>query len=133
VETVNMAISLFEKYGGFAKVRRVVTDFYDKVLEEPELAKYFADTNMRVQIDHQTKFISSVLGGPAAYTDDALRRAHANLGITVDDFNEIVDLICETLEDHDFASNDVETVRGELLKKEGVILGDPPSGRAAAM
>jgi truncated hemoglobin YjbI len=34
-------MSVFEKYGGFAKIIRIVSAFYDKVLESAVLASYF--------------------------------------------------------------------------------------------
>jgi truncated hemoglobin YjbI len=33
-----MTISLYDQLGGFSKVRKVVSDFYDRVLEEEDLA-----------------------------------------------------------------------------------------------
>jgi len=58
-----MSTSLFEHYGGFAKISRVVSEFYDKMLESPNLASYFENTDMRRLVDHQTKFIASLMGG----------------------------------------------------------------------
>ena len=74
--------TMFEKYGGFAAVSRIVSAFYDQVLDVPELAKYFKGTDMRRLIDHQTKFIASVMGGPASYSAEQLERVHANMAIT---------------------------------------------------
>ena len=51
--------TMFEKYGGFAKVSRIVSSFYDKALDSPILAPYFTGVDMRRLIDHQTKFASS--------------------------------------------------------------------------
>ena len=60
------AETMFERYGGFARVSRVVSSFYERVLESPSLAPYFAGIDMRRQIDHQTKFIASIRAGPPA-------------------------------------------------------------------
>jgi len=110
-----MRQTLFERYGGFARISKVVMSFYDKMLGSPLLAPYFAKTDMKRLIDHQTKFISSLMGGPASYTNDHLERVHANLGITETAFNESLMLMKETLEDHEFLDEDIHTV-GDAMK-----------------
>ena len=97
-----MRRTIFERYGGFASVSRVVMSFYDKILSSPLTSPFFANTDMKRLIDHQTKFMSSVMGGPASYTNEHLERIHARLGITEPAFMEVVELLSETLEDHDF-------------------------------
>ena len=67
-----MRQTIFERYGGFSKVSKVVMSFYDKILNSSILAPYFAKTDMKRLIDHQTKFISSLMGGPASYTSEHL-------------------------------------------------------------
>lgn len=86
--------TLFEQMGGFVSVSRIVSDFYDRVLERDILAPYFENVDMRRLIDHQTKFISSLLGGPAAYSNEILRQTHARLNIDRAAF----DAMCEELE-----------------------------------
>ena len=66
-----MARSTFEKYGGFAKISRIVAAFYDKVLDSPRLSPFFEGTSMKRQIDHQTKFIASLMGGPVTWFSSA--------------------------------------------------------------
>ncbi len=36
-----MASSLFQKYGGFAAISRVVLTFYDKVLDSDQIGDFF--------------------------------------------------------------------------------------------
>ncbi|MFP3942935.1 MAG: group I truncated hemoglobin [Alphaproteobacteria bacterium] len=117
-----MAQTIFERYGGFASVRKVVSAFYDKILDSETLSPYFANTNMRTLIDHQTQFISMVMGGPGTITDDVLRRVHAPLGISREHFNEMADLLTETLEDFDYESPDVEYVEREIQRREPLIV-----------
>ena len=116
---------MFDRYGGFATVRRIVSAFYDKVLESPELAAHFEDVEMRRLVDHQAKFISSLLGGPASFTDEHLRRVHARRGITTGEFRELVGLLRETLEDFDFANEDIANVIDAVRRREGVIVARP--------
>jgi hemoglobin len=120
-----MAMTLFERAGGFATVRKIVSAFYDKVLDSPTLQRYFADVDMRALVDHQTKFIASVMGGPASFDDEQLRRTHARLGISRADFLEVAALLRETLEDFGLDAADVEHVHRSVLRRESVVVTRP--------
>ena len=117
-----MSKTVYDQLGGFSTVRKVVAEFYNSVLEEEELAKYFVNTNMERQIDHQTKFISQLLGGPAEYTDSHLQKVHAHMRITDKHFDMIKDILCDTLEDFDLDDEHVEFVGGEFERRRGIIV-----------
>ena len=117
-----MPQSIFESHGGFVTVRKVVSSFYDRVLESEVLAPHFAHTNMKRLIDHQTKFVSFLLGGPASFSDDHIERVHARLGITQPAFEEMKLTMMETLEDHGFNDSEVAQVEQELLSRQALIV-----------
>lgn len=117
-----MSATLFEHYGGFAKISRVVSEFYDRMLESPNMAKFFQNTDMRRQVDHQTKFIASLMGGPASFSNEALERAHARLGIDQAAFEEMVDILCETLEDFNFDDSDIKAIAAEMRSRSRFII-----------
>ena len=117
-----MARTLFERYGGFAQVSRIVMNFYDKILDSPVTSPYFVGKDMRRLIDHQTKFIATVMGGPASYSNEHLERVHAPLGITEEAFLEAVTLLKETLEDFGFADSDVQHVEREFMSRKNFIV-----------
>jgi hemoglobin len=117
-----MKRSVLERYGGFSKVSRVVTSFYEKMLDSPVTSPYFANTDMRRQIDHQTRFIATIMGGPASYTDDHLERVHRRLNITEEAFAETVMLLQETLEEHDFEDEDIHLVLDQVLARKHVVV-----------
>lgn len=117
-----MKQSIFERYGGFSTMRKVVSDFYDRVLDSPRLQSYFVDVDLRNLIDHQTKFVASVMGGPASFSDDVLRRVHEPLGISIAEFDEIVSLLCEAMEENGMADEDIDHVRKEIMKRQLLIV-----------
>ena len=117
-----MSKSLFEQYGGFSVVSRIVSSFYDRVLESENLAPYFDGIDMRRQIDHQSKFISSLMGGPASYTNDQLQRSHARLNINDADFNEVVQVLTETFEDAGIKASDVSTLVRDINSRRSIIV-----------
>ena len=117
-----MAQTLFERYGGFAQVSKVVSEFYDQAQESPVIGPFFANTDMRRQIDHQTKFISSLLGGPTSFSDEQLKSAHAHLAIDDEAFEEVASLLEETLEDSGFEAADVAVVKREVTRRKHIIV-----------
>ncbi len=102
--------TLYDKYGGFATVSKLVQAFYNKVAESEELAPYFVGVDTQQLIDHQTKFFSDILGGPVKYAGKELKIIHAAMGITEEAFSEVADLLEETLEDMDVEEADIETI-----------------------
>jgi hemoglobin len=114
--------TIFERYGGFATVRKIVSSFYEYVLEDDVMAPYFQGIDMRRQIDHQSKFISAVMGGPGSYSDDHLQRVHARLGITHEAFLVMAGLLKEAMEDHGMASADVGAVMHEIVVREHLVV-----------
>lgn len=116
------AQNLFDKYGGFPAIRQVIMDFYDRVLDSDVVGHFFEDVDMRRLVDHQTKFIASLLGGPADYADERLGRAHAHLGVTHGHFDEIKQLLGATLQAAGFAPEDHDDVMAAVEARRAVIV-----------
>ena len=117
-----MAQTLYEKYGGFAAVSRIVLDFYERALDSDRIGDYFEDVDMTKLIDHQTKFVSSLLGGPASYSNDHLRQIHLDLRIGDDDFTEMSEVLSETLIDHGISREDAAIVVQEIEARRAYIV-----------
>jgi hemoglobin len=106
--------TMFERYGGIAFVTRFVLLFYDRVLASAALAPYFAEVDMRRLVDHQAKFISSVMGGPSSYSNATLREVHAHLQINDREFDEMIGLFRAALEESKIVAADVEAIIADL-------------------
>jgi len=117
-----LAQTLFDRYGGFASVSRMVSSFYDRVLESPVLEPYFEHIDMRRLIDHQTKFIASLMGGPASYSNEQLERVHAHLEITDEAFDETTALLRETFEDFDLDESDIGQLITDVMGRKHFIV-----------
>lgn len=126
-----MARTIFERYGGFASVSRVVSSFYNAVLDDPMLASYFAGVDMARLMDHQTKFIATIMGGPASYSNEHLARVHERHHITDEAFDRSALLLRETLEDHGMDETDIGEVYGAFLARRPVIVRSGQGAEAA--
>lgn len=124
---------MFERHGGFATVSKIVMEFYEKVLDSDVMAEFFEDVDMRRLVDHQTQFISQIMGGPAVYTDEMLRDLHARLSIHDEAFDEMTVLLRETLEDFEFDQPDVDEVMQEVTgRRDLIVTVDAADGVATA-
>lgn len=117
-----MSQTLFEKYGGFATISRVVIDFYDRALDSDQIGDFFEDVDMKKLIDHQTKFIATLMGGPASYSNERLAAMHAKLGINNVDFDEMARILTETLTEHGVNAEDIDAVIQEVeARRESIV------------
>lgn len=105
-----MTDSLYDKYGGFETVSKIVHSLYEKIATSEILQPYFEDVDMQQLMSHQTKFFSSVMGGPIIYDGRQLYKVHESLGITNKAFNELSDLFEEVLEDFNVVQDDINTL-----------------------
>jgi len=114
--------SMFERYGGFAAISKVVLAFYDKVLDSDIAGPFFDDIDMKALIDHQTKFVAQIMGGPVEYSGEALRTVHAKHKIDKKAFDEVALLMKETLEDFEFEPSDIQQIMHEVTSRSSFII-----------
>ena len=107
-------MNLFEKYGGFATVSKLVSELYDELSQNKITAPYFENSNMTSLMDHQVKFLSQALGGPEQYTGQEMNAAHTGLKITEAAFNEVAKTIQFILEDNGVEADDITHIMGLL-------------------
>ena len=102
--------TLYEKYGGFSTVSRIVMALYDRILDDDVVGPFFDDVDMPRLIDHQTKFVSSLMGGPASFSEVHIANAHRKLPIDDVHFDKLKALVNETLTEFGIAPDDATTV-----------------------
>lgn len=112
--------SLYEKYGGHDGIRPVVDLFYKLILADPDVGTFFAESNIEMQVHHQTNFLSSLLGGPNLYEGRKMRELHAGMKITEKEFGKVVNHLEEALTQSGVIKEDVESI----LKVVGTVKAD---------
>jgi hemoglobin len=125
VNQVDKDVSDYETIGGASAIGKVVDRFYQRVIGDEHLAPYFASVDMLRLKRHQTLLLSQVLGGPANYDGRDLAVAHADLGITDDDYGRVANYLAETLREAGVDDDLVGRVVGVLgsVKEQIVIDG----------
>ena len=112
--------SLYSQVGGEAAVRAVVTEFYNRVLEDQALAPYFRHKQRNGLEESQVQFFTQVLGGPKIYQGRSMADAHKNLHITDKNFDRVAVHLKETLESLDLEPSHIDTIMNTVapLKRD---------------
>jgi hemoglobin len=110
--------SQWERVGGEAAIKAVLDRFYEGVLDEPQLAGFFESVAVDDIKPHMAEVLQVVLGGPGARTDidlaGYLTEAHADLGVSLSDFELTGKVLLDTLEEFSVPDDIVETIEGVL-------------------
>ena len=119
--------ALYERLGGEAAVNAAVDIFYDKVLSDYRINRFFERTDMAKQAEHLKAFMTVAFGGPNNYTGRSLRDGHARLvkmGLDDSHYDAVMEQLGATLQELNVpaeliseAAALVESVRGEVLGK----------------
>ena len=117
--------TLYERLGGAEAVEAVVDRFYERVLDDDHLAGYFEGVDMERQRDHQAAFLAAATGGPDEYEGSDMRRAHAHLELTDDDFAAVADHLDATLREFEVDEADREAVLETVASLKADVLGEP--------
>jgi len=105
-----MTESLFDKYGGFTVFTQIVSRFYQKILNDDELAPYFEKVDISAVMSHQTNFIAAALGGPNNTRNYDLKKVHAPYKITKAHFLTTMILFEEALREADVSIEDTKQI-----------------------
>lgn len=98
--------NLFEAIGGRPAIVSMVTAFYDRVLQDVELAPFFSDISIDRLRNMQFEFFSAALGGPTRYEGRPVAHAHQPLKITRQHFQRFVEHLFEALQEYPLNEQD---------------------------
>ena len=112
----------YERIGGARAVSAVVASFYEKVLNDPDLASYFEGVDMTALRRHQALLISQVLGGPTEYDGRELSQAHASLHVTGEAFDRVVEHLVASLQEGGVGDDVIGRLGGTLGATRGDIV-----------
>jgi hemoglobin len=91
--------TIYDAIGGEDALIKVVDDFYRRVMDDPQLAGFFAGTNMTRLKGRQVEFFAVALGGPHTYTGASMRDAHQGRSIGQEHFNLVAGHLTDSLRD----------------------------------
>lgn len=91
---------LFDQIGG-APLRRVIEDFYERIFADIMIGFLFHGKDKQRLIDKEWEFTAKLLGADIKYTGRSIRDAHAKSPILGGHFERRLQILRETLADHE--------------------------------
>lgn len=98
--------TLFDRIGGDEAVAELLFSFYQRVLADPELGPFFADTPIDTLQRMQREFFAAALDGPIHYSGRSLSDVHAGRGIRSRHLARFLDHLMSTLQDREIDDTD---------------------------
>jgi hemoglobin len=92
---------LIELAGGESALRALVQDFYDRVFPDVMIGYLFKGQDKDRLVQLELEFAMDLLGGTSEYTGRPMREAHAKHSILSGHFNRRLQILRETLADHE--------------------------------
>ena len=118
------SVTLFDKYGGVPTIAKLVRAFHKEVMSRAHLAAYFNGVDLEHLAEHTVKYMAYVMGKPAEiYTGRDMYNAHAKYHIHGIHFDEVTDVLKDTLIHAGVAKPDIDIVmrRVESLREMIII------------
>jgi hemoglobin len=83
--------SLYKALGGKEKIAAFTKDFVAIISTDPQIGKFFEETNLKRLTAKLTEQFIDLSGGPVKYSGRDMRESHAGLHITNADFNKLAE------------------------------------------
>lgn len=107
-------MSTYDAIGGAGVVKTAVSVFYQRVLDDPDLQPWFQGIDLDRLRAHQRAFIAQALGGPDLFAGRTMAQAHADLAITDDAFDAVLEHLVIAMHDLGVAEEGLEQIRAAL-------------------
>ncbi len=114
---------LLERLGGPPAVAEIVQEVYRRVLQDTELAPFFAHTSMERLSKMQYEFIVAALDGPVSYSGSELTAAHKGRGISGAHFANFCGYFADALEERGVDSQDLNLALSHLATFKDKVVG----------
>ena len=127
MEPVQEQATLYDKLGGEFTIRKLVDEFYTRVLGDPDLSPVFEGKDINRLKRHQALFLSQALGGPKEYDGREMEVAHKGLGISDAQFDKVAQHLVDTLADLGVASDNIQLIVALVAPLKSAIVERQPS------
>ncbi|MFN0066708.1 MAG: group I truncated hemoglobin [Limisphaerales bacterium] len=116
--------SLYDRIGGETTIRALVDAFYERILNDPELAPFFRQVPVGRLRRMQHEFFSAALGGPIAYSGQSIARVHFGRGIERRHFAGFVAHLLATLRERGVGEAEADEIISLLDRYAPDVLGE---------
>ena len=119
-----MSSTLFDEIGGAEVVNAVVDNFYQRVINDEQLGKFFANASVDRIKSMQHQLFGVALGAPLTYEGRPLNEVHRGLGITRDDLSVYINHLLDTLEEMNIGKDKANQFVSRIATYADEVLGE---------
>lgn len=119
-----MADTLYEKIGGQQGIEGLVTEFYQRVLNDAMLVPFFEDVDIEKLKKMQIAFFTIATDGPRPESEIKLVNAHRGRGIKIQHLTRFTDILLETLKSVGVDESDASEICARVSTYSNEIIGD---------
>lgn len=91
--------SLYRDLGEKPGIARLMSDFSGRLKRDARIGSFFKETNPKALAEQLTDQVCELSGGPCKYEGAKMKNAHADLGIARRDFNILVEVLQQSMDD----------------------------------
>jgi len=118
--------TLFDRIGGEAAIANLVDQFYDRVLDDPELEPYFKYAPMEKLRSILREFFAAALAGPVTYSGQPLDYIHQGRGITTRQLTRFMNHLVATIQHVHPNEQEVSEMVGRISTYADQVLDGAP-------
>lgn len=116
--------SLFDEIGGSEVVDAVVDRFYERVVADEQLGKFFEGKSVDRIKSMQRQLFGVALGAPLTYEGKPLNQVHKGLGITRDDLSLYINHLLDTLGEKGIGEDQANRFVARIATYADEVLGE---------
>ena len=92
--------SLYRALGAKEGIEALTLDFTGRLKTDARIGHFFADINRKHLAEQLRDQFCELSGGPCRLDSDGMKKTHEDLGIRKADFNRLVEVLQQTMDDH---------------------------------
>lgn len=90
---------LYNDVGGQEGIQNLVNAFVKRIVQDPEILPYFAKSSVKHFKQGFINHLCDIVNGPCKYNGDNMIDIHTGMHINEGDFNRVVELLVQAMED----------------------------------
>lgn len=105
-EPLYATTSLYEAFGKQDGIRKLTDEFVQRISTDTRVASTFKDSNLKRVREKIAEQLCQVTGGPCVYSGDSMKEVHRGLGIKMADFNAVVEILQDVMDQQNIRFQD---------------------------
>ncbi len=105
---------LYVAFGQQDGIRRLADDFVRRLSTDARTAPFFKESNLKRVREKIAEQLCQVVGGGCVYTGDSMKEVHKGQGIQKSDFNAVVEILQDTMDQQGIAFQDQNKLLAKL-------------------